>query len=190
MHRTRFVRDARRSTSPRRDLDSDPYLLIGNPRPRKRQTGQALAEFTLLLPLMLMLFGAGIDLSRVFFTYVNLQAATRVAAEYVATDPTGSQAAPVISTQAIAQTNAKQMICRQVTGDPSCTNVTVTVTTFSICPTTCTPTNGGTVQTPAATVTVNATIQFRTVVPWWFMTNNGVFTLSASETYQILRYKA
>ncbi len=159
-------------------------------RRRRRSTGQALAEFTLLLPLMMLLFGAGIDLSRVFYSYVNLQAATRVAAEYVATDPLGVDINNPNITATTAPTIAKQMICRQMTGNPNCSNVTVTVTVYSICPPTCPTGNGGTTQYPAATVTVSASMQFATVVPWWFMTNNGVFTLGANESYQVLRYHA
>jgi len=52
-----------------------------------RVRGQSLAEFALILPVMLGLLGIGVDFARIFFAWVDLESATRDAAQYVASDP-------------------------------------------------------------------------------------------------------
>jgi Flp pilus assembly protein TadG len=52
-----------------------------------RWTGQSLAEFALVLPVMLALLGMGVDWARLFFAWIDLESATRDAAQYVASDP-------------------------------------------------------------------------------------------------------
>jgi len=49
--------------------------------------GQALVETALLMPILLILLVAAIDLGRAFFGWVNLHQAARVAANYAATHP-------------------------------------------------------------------------------------------------------
>ena len=51
-------------------------------RPRRR--GQAMVEFALVLPLLVLLLVMAIDFGRVFFGWVALQNATRIAADYAA----------------------------------------------------------------------------------------------------------
>src|SRR5918996_5280451 len=51
--------------------------------------GQALVEFALILPILILLVVLAIDFGRVFFTSVSLNNATRVAANYAAAYPNG-----------------------------------------------------------------------------------------------------
>ena len=50
--------------------------------PRARSRGQAMVEFALVLPLLALLLVMAIDFGRVFFGWVALQNATRIAADY------------------------------------------------------------------------------------------------------------
>jgi hypothetical protein len=56
---------------------------------RSNRRGQAMAEFALLLPLLLLLLVMAIDFGRVFMTWVSLQNVSRVAANYAAANPEG-----------------------------------------------------------------------------------------------------
>src|SRR5918996_4598444 len=51
--------------------------------------GQALVEFALVLPILMLLVVLAIDFGRVFFTSVSLNNASRVAANYAAANPDG-----------------------------------------------------------------------------------------------------
>ena len=85
-------------------------------RSAARPRGQALAEFALIFPVFLLLFGVAIDLSRVYDTWLKLEAATRDAAEYAATNST---------TQAQAETNARSLVCAEFGQGPTCTDPVV-----------------------------------------------------------------
>jgi Flp pilus assembly protein TadG len=54
---------------------------------RRRSKGQALAEFALVLPLMMVLLLAAADFGRVFQSWVELNQAVRVAANFAAQNP-------------------------------------------------------------------------------------------------------
>jgi Flp pilus assembly protein TadG len=57
-------------------------------RRSSRGRGQSLAEFGLVLPLMLAFLGLTIDFARVFQAWITVESATRDAAELAATDGT------------------------------------------------------------------------------------------------------
>ena len=59
-------------------------------RRARHSRGQSVAEFALLLPVMLAFLGLTIDFARVFQAWVTLESATRDAAEYAATSGTSS----------------------------------------------------------------------------------------------------
>lgn len=80
------------------------------PRPR----GQSLAEFALILPVMLLLLLVAIDFGRVFLGYINLQNMARVAANFAANAPDAWGAAPDLEVQAQYR--------NQVIADASATN--------------------------------------------------------------------
>ena len=55
---------------------------------RKRTRGQSLVEFSLVLPVMLLLVLFGVDFGRVFLGWVQLNNVVRVAADFAAENPT------------------------------------------------------------------------------------------------------
>jgi len=150
-------------------------------QPTRRPIGQALVEFALLLPILLTLLGAAIDLARVYSAWTTLEAATRDASEQVATDTT-------ITTSGAATTRAQTIVCGQmagvngyVAGGGSCTTPSVTVTWSS---STASP---GSTQNPKVTTTVVTSFPFRTFFPYPLFTQGGAWTLSSTQTYAILQ---
>lgn len=136
--------------------------------------GQSLVEFALIVPVMLTLFGAAVDLSRVYQGWIDLQSAARQAAEYAATSDTTSTA---------AQTDARSSVCTQMTGSASCASPTVSVPSFS----SSTTAPGASDTHPVVTVTVLASMPFRTLFAYPFFTQNGAWTLRASVTYSVIQ---
>lgn len=57
---------------------------------RGRPLGQSLAEFALVLPVLLLIALLGLDLGRAFFSWVTLTNAARVAANYAGLNPNAS----------------------------------------------------------------------------------------------------
>src|SRR5262249_16681416 len=126
-----------------------------------RSRGQSVAEFALLLPVMLAFLGLTIDFARVFQAWITLESATRDAAEYAATTGTDS-------TDAL--TKAKRTICLQAQNIPGfqksglsspndvqqCLKPTVTVVSFGLS----TTADGASSRYPIGSATINATIPF------------------------------
>jgi len=150
-----------------------------------RSLGQSLVEFALILPILLTLTGAAIDLSRVYGAWVALEGATRDAAEQVATDTT-------ITTLSAAQARARTIVCSQLVNTPgfaappgnptSCTSPTLTVTWASN--STVSP---GTTRNPQVTVTVASALPFRTLFAYPLFTQNGAWNLGSNQSYSILQ---
>jgi Flp pilus assembly protein TadG len=153
-------------------------------RGQRRSLGQSLVEFALILPIMLTLTGAAIDLSRVFGVWVTLESATRDAAEQVASDVT-------VTTPALATTRGKAILCSQLAGTAgfaapagtpaACTSPSASVTWVS---STASP---GSTRNPVVTVTVTSSLQFLTLFPYPLFTQSGAWTLSSTQQYQILQ---
>ena len=61
---------------------------IGTGRSRRRDSGQALAEFALVLPIVTLIIFGLVDLSRAMQSYVTIQEAARSAARYAVTGRT------------------------------------------------------------------------------------------------------
>ncbi len=57
------------------------------PRPHRRTRGQSLAEFALVLPIMLILLAAAIDLGRLFYAYVAVENAAKEGAFFGSRSP-------------------------------------------------------------------------------------------------------
>jgi len=146
--------------------------------------GQSLVEFALILPVLLTLTGAAIDTARVYSGWVNLESATRDAAEQVATDTT-------VTSQSAATTKARSIVCSELVstagfasppGNPSaCTSPTVAVTWAS---TTASP---GSTKFPLVTVTVTTSLPFRTLFGYPLFTQNGAWMLGSNQSYSILQ---
>jgi Flp pilus assembly protein TadG len=154
---------------------------------RNRSRGQSLVELALILPVMLTIMGAAVDVSRVYGARIALEGATRDAAEQVATfeGPTSN------STAALAR--AKTVICSQLTSIPgfvapvgnptACTQPNVTLTTWS----TSTTAAGASTTFPIGTATVTATLPFRTFFSYPFFTQAGAWTITSAQTYSVVQ---
>jgi len=153
---------------------------------RRQGRGQSVAEFALLLPVMLAFLGLTIDFARVFQTWITLESATRDAAEYAATTGTDS-------TDAL--TKAKKTICLQAQNIPGfqrsglaspndvqqCLKPTVTVTSFSLS----TSADGASTRYPIGTATITATVPFTPLFAYPFLTTNGTMTVSSQATFSV-----
>ena len=69
---------------------------VSDKRRGKGQRGQSLAEFALLLPLLLVILFGTIDIGRAFYTYISLTNAAREAARYAAVNGTNSTSTEVL----------------------------------------------------------------------------------------------
>jgi Flp pilus assembly protein TadG len=149
--------------------------------------GQSLTEFALILPVMLTLFGAAVDFSRIYNTWINLEAATRDAAEYVATCVNGSALllrCDGVGAATTALTQAKRVVCTELGHAATCTDPAVTVPTYTQDPSFAA---GGSANSPVTTVTVQAVTTFRTIFPYPLLTNNGQRTLTSVRQYKIIQ---
>lgn len=154
---------------------------------RGKSAGQSLAELALILPVLLTIVGATVDFARLYQGWISLQAATRVAAEYVAEEDT---------TIMQATADARRFVCSQTQGMPGfqasamappndinqCIQPTVSVTAFSRS----TTAPGASTAHPIGSVTVQATLPFRMFFTYPLLTN-GTWTLRATESYSIVQ---
>jgi Flp pilus assembly protein TadG len=108
----------------------------------------------MLLPILTALLGATVDLARLYEQRVKLEAATRSAAEWVASDT-------AVTTSAQAATEAQALICAQFNLGPTCTYPSVVVNTY-----TRSTSNPGTPDFPQVTISLTATQPFSTLFPW------------------------
>lgn len=158
----------------------------GTPR-RRHARGQSLVELVLVIPIMLTILGAAIDIARVYGAWVALDSATRDAAEQVATSE------GTTSNYSTASTHAHTVVCSQMTniagftapaGTPtSCTQPAVTLTWST--PSETAP--GASHLFPIGTATVTATLPFRTLFPYPFFTQGSAWTLSSTQTYSVIQ---
>jgi len=157
-------------------------------RRSSRGRGQSLAEFGLVLPVMLAFLGLTIDFARVFQAWITVESATRDAAELAATDATSSAA---------ALTMAQKTICLQAQNIPGfqrgsspapadverCSSPNVSVVTFSLS----TTAPGASARYPIGTVTVETQLPFSPLFAYPFITQNGVWTIVARESFSIVQ---
>jgi Flp pilus assembly protein TadG len=153
-------------------------------RPRNnRSLGQSLVEFALILPILLTLTGAAIDVARVYGAWVALEGATRDAAEQVATDA-------LVTSQAAAAAKARTIVCSQLVNSPgfasppgnptNCTSPALIVTWTKVM---ASPGD----KNPLVTVTVLSSLPFRTLFGYPLLTQNGAWNLGSNQTYAILQ---
>lgn len=64
-----------------------------------RSRGQALVEFAIILPILLLLFVLAVDFGRVFFQWVGVSNASRIGANYAARNPDAWDATPDVLSQ-------------------------------------------------------------------------------------------
>lgn len=153
---------------------------------RRRSRGQSVVEFALLVPVMLALLGATVDIARVFQSWITLNGAVRDAAEVAALETTSSAAS-------IA---ARRVVCLQAQGLPGfargpgvppasieqCAWPQVTTTWSSS-----TAAVGATVKNPIGTATVQASFDFHPLFDYPFIMNDGAWNLQVSQTFQVVQ---
>lgn len=144
--------------------------------------GQALVELAVVLPLLLAFAGIIVDFGRAYAAQVSLESATRAAAEYVAGYSTS---------QAAALSQARTMICGEmegvigyVAGDTPATCLQPNVAIASYMRSSTAP--GATPFFPLGSVTVEATVPFEMLMRWPWL-EQGVWTLRAAESFQVLQ---
>jgi Flp pilus assembly protein TadG len=102
-------------------------------RSRRKGAGQSVAEFALILPILMTLLLVTIDVGRLFNTYVGVVNASREGAAYAITSATAAADTTTITTNARQEGATTYTVTSACT--PSCTTgstVTVTVrTTFN-----------------------------------------------------------
>ena len=155
-------------------------------RRARRSGGQSIAEFALLLPVMLAFLGLTIDFARVFQVWITMESATRDAAEYAATNGTSS---------ADALAKAQKTICLQSQNIPGfqrgavtppadveqCVSPAVTIVSYDLSTTAA----GASTRYPIGTVTVRSSLPFRPLFEYPFLTQNGSWTVITEATFSI-----
>jgi Flp pilus assembly protein TadG len=159
---------------------------------RARVRGQSLVEFSIVLPVLLCIVGVVIDASRVYQAWVNLESATRDAAQYLATSDTDPTSANY-TTQGTNSDGKAVYMLNAATGvtftrSPSqgsltdCTQPQVT-TTYTA---NTSAASGGSTSNPAGTARVLACLPFRTLFSYPFLTTNGAWVVRSDRNYTIL----
>ncbi|HEX4898619.1 MAG TPA: TadE/TadG family type IV pilus assembly protein [Candidatus Limnocylindrales bacterium] len=152
-----------------------------------RGRGQSLAEFGLVLPLMLAFLGLTIDFARVFQAWITVESATRDAAELAATDATSS---------ATALTMAQRTICLQAqnipgfqrSGSPAPADVEqCSAPSISVAFGRSWTAPGASTLHPIGTATVETRLPFSPLFAYPFITQNGVWTIVARESFSIVQ---
>ena len=134
---------------------------------RDRSRGQSLVEFTLLVPILLLLVLGAVDFGRLFLGYVSLQNMARVGANYAALHP---DAWPGNATE---QATYESLILASV-ADPNCPVVTpVPDPSFGI------------TKDPGEPVSVSLSCQFSVLTPLIGNIVGKFVTVSASSTFPI-----
>jgi Flp pilus assembly protein TadG len=158
------------------------------PTRRRKSRGQSVAEFALVLPVMLAFLGVTLDFARVFQAWLTLESATRDAAEVAATRAT---------TTADALDKAQRTICLQAQNIPGftrsvlaspndvelCAAPAVTVVSFSRSTTAV----GASTTYPLGTVTIQAQMNFSPFLAYPIITQNGTWTISSQASFSILQ---
>ena len=152
-------------------------------RRRRSSRGQAMAEFAIILPILLAIVGGGIDFARAFDGSMTLQTAARNAAEAVAYN---------VADPDLAEAQARAVVCAETQRLPgfvpgsggnvaTCTNPVMTVT-YDSDP----DAPGANERYPLVTVTVATSLDFDLLVPWPLLPN-GAWTLGTTESFAIMQ---
>jgi len=165
-----------------------PDARSSRPARQGKSRGQSVAEFGLLLPVLLAFLGLTIDFARVYQAWITLESATRDAAEYAATSATSSTD---------ATTKAKKTICLQSQDVPGftrsglaspsdieqCTAPIVSVVSFTLSTTAA----GASPDYPIGSATVQASLPFSPIIAWPFITQNGTWTIVSRATFSVVQ---
>jgi hypothetical protein len=164
------------------------HPVTSSPGRRGGSRGQSLAEFGLLLPLMLAFLGLTIDFARVFQAWIAVESATRDAAELAATSATSSAGALTLAQKTICL-QARDIPGFRRSGSPApadveqCAAPNVSIVTFSLS----TTAPGASSMHPIGTATVETRLPFSPLFAYPFITQNGVWTIVARESFSIVQ---
>lgn len=169
---------------------------------RRRSRGQALTEFAIIVPVLLTMVGVALDVSRVYITWVNLEAATRDAAQYVAADPGYTTSGGYYDATDIANycaaypcttvpsSDAKTVVDKEVGRTFSMSSTQSTCSTPTVWAVLSSPSTdsstGGSEAYPMASVTITACVPFRTLFSYPFFTQSGNWIVRTTATYKVL----
>jgi len=162
---------------------------------------------------MVAMVGVSIDIARLYFAWIDLESATRHAAQWVATDPaletTGGYydstdtanycgdvgvstgfpctAAPGTDAKTVLDREMKTVTFAKVTTLPACGTVTSPTVYAVIQSTPSTSTSdGGSAANPVATARVVACLTFRTFFSYPLLTHDGAWPISIDRTYSVV----
>jgi PKD repeat protein len=163
---------------------SRPHRASVRPRPagrtkrRPRTLGQSLAEFALVLPILLLLTLVGIDFGRIYLGYINLQNMARIAANFAANNPN----AWLTNSAANLATRTKYQ--SQIVADAAATNCVLTPSTPAS--PTFTDSNADGISTGIGDrASVAFTCQFHVITPVISAIVGGTVNVSASAVFPV-----
>lgn len=166
---------------------------LHHPTPKRDSTrrthrgrGQSIAEFAILLPILLAMVGLSIDFARVFQAWITIESATRDAAETAATNATGMGNALVLARKTVCvQSQTVPGFKRSSSASPAdveaCEWPNVSVVAFNLSTTSA----GASVRYPIGTATVQSTLDFRPFFEYPFITQDGAWTITTQTTFSI-----
>ncbi len=146
-----------------------------------------MAEFAIVLPVLLALVGVTIDFARVYQAWLNLESATRDAAQYLAT----SAADPLDPNHSANNRDGKaKYILETATGatfnisssQTSCSDPMVG-TSYSE---STSAASGGSTTNPIGTAQVTTCFPFRTLFSYPVLTVDGNWVLRSDRTYTVV----
>ena len=157
------------------------------PTPRKKSRGQTVAEFALILPVMLAFLGVTLDFARVFQAWITLESATRDGAEAAATNGTSTANALDIAQRAVCiQSQNIPGFTRSTLTSPNdvqlCAAPTVTVVSFSR-----STTAPNSALYPLGSATIQARMNFSPLLSWPVITQNGTWTITSQASFSIIQ---
>ena len=159
------------------------------PGPRRtRSRGQSLAEFALLLPLLIAFLGMTLDFARVYQAWMTLESSTRDAAEAAATSATSTANALAIAQRAVClQSQDLPGFARSGLPSPDdiekCASPNVAVIAFNLS----TTSPGASPLYPIGSVTVEGRLPFTPLFPYPLITQNGTWTIVTRASFSIIQ---
>jgi Flp pilus assembly protein TadG len=150
---------------------------------RRGSSGQSVVEFAILLPVLLALAGATSDFARLYQQDISLSAATRDAAEYIATNTSKTV------TTANAGSTAADLLNAQLSGLGTFTSVsTLTCTSPQVAVnySSSSSATGATTKYPLGSAVVQACVPFQTLFAYPFVPS-GQLTISTAANYAVLQ---
>ncbi|CAN5458915.1 hypothetical protein BH20CHL7_BH20CHL7_07570 [soil metagenome] len=153
---------------------------------RRHRAGQSLVEFAVLLPVLLAFVGVTTDVARLYQVWVDLESASRSAAESLATNVDKTATNTNAGTKAKVFLDAEARTSFTVVPPNGSLGACATPTvkaTYSAS----TSAVGASASYPIGTSTVSACIPFRPLFSYPFVTINGNWILNAEQTYQIVQ---